>query len=250
MGMDEKQQKREAHILDMAAHLITHHGYDKTTLGDIAEAAGISRGVLYLHFANKEKLVEALINREILLYSRIWSERQDADPNGGTIAAMYRNALFAINSRPLMAALMRRDRHIFGSYLRKPNNISEVYQSRSPWTETLHKLQEVGAVRQDIKPDVLAAILDMLSYGLVSVDEIRQPEEIPPFDDLMEAIAALMDRALAPKEGGNLEAGKAIIHDFATAALSQFERTQFTRAQLEEKDMAEKQTANEARQPQ
>ncbi len=231
---DVKQQEREKHILDKAAELIAHHGYDKTTVGDIAAAAGMSRGILYLHFENKEKLFEALVYRETLLYTRIWLERQDADPNGGTIAAMYRNALFAINSRPLMAAFMRRDRRIFGSYLRKPNNIFQVYQSKSQWTETLGQLQAVGAVRQDIKPELLATILDMLAYGLVSVDEMRAPDEIPPFDETMEAIATLLEQALTPKDGGDASAGKVIIRNFATSILAQLEAAHLSQEQVPE----------------
>lgn len=228
--MSSKQQEREQQILDAASMLMIRHGYDKTTLGDIAEAAGIGRGILYLHFENKARLFEALVHREIIQYTRIWLERQAEDPNGGTIAAMYRNALFAIKSRPLMTALMRRDRRIFGNYLRKPNNIFQVYTSTSPWTETLRQLQDVGAVRQDIKPELLATILDMLSYGLVSVDEMRTPAEIPPFDETIDAIATLLDQALMPKEGGNTSAGKTIIHNFATSILAQLEQRQTTRA--------------------
>ena len=224
MDSDHKQQTREQLILDSAAALIVHHGYDKTTFGDIATAAGLSRGLLYLHFANKDALLEALIYRETLLYTRIWLARQTADPQGGTIAAMYRNALFAINSRPLMAAFMRRDRRIFGSYLRRSGTDFQAYSSKSQWTTTLQQLQEVGAVRADIAPEVLACILDMLAYGLVSVDEFRRPDEIPPFDTTMEAIAALFDQALTPASGADLAAGKAIIHNFATRALAQFEQ--------------------------
>jgi AcrR family transcriptional regulator len=221
-----KYQQRETHILDIAARLIIQQGYDKTTLGDIAEAAGLSRGLVYLHFENKPKLFEALVQREILLYTRVWLERQDADPNGGTISAMYRNALFAIKRRPLMAALMRRDRRVFGSYLRKPNNIFQSYKSSSAWTATLRQLQEVGAVRQDIKPELLAIILDMLAYGLVSVDELASPESVPSYDEMMEAIALLLDQALLPKNGGNASAGKEIIRNFATSVLTQLEQEQ------------------------
>jgi TetR/AcrR family acrAB operon transcriptional repressor len=205
-----------------------HLGYDKTTLGDIAKEAGISRGLLYLHFENKEKLFEALVYRETVQYTRIWLAMQEADPDGGTLAAMYRNALSAINSRPFMAALMRRDRRIFGSYLRKPNNLFQIYNAKSQWTETLRQLQVVGAVRQDIKPELLAIILDMLSYGLVSVDEMHAPAEIPPFDETMEAIATLLDQALMPKDGGNSHAGKAIIHNFAMSVLAQLEQAHET----------------------
>ena len=72
--------------------------------------------------------------------------------------------------------------------------------------------------------EVLAAILDMLAYGLISMDEFRAPDEIPDFDAMMEAIALLLDRALLPAAGGSASAGRAIIHHFATAALAQFEQ--------------------------
>ena len=228
---DHKQQARAKHLLDTAATLITQHGYDKTTMGDIAEAAGISRGLLYLHFENKEKLFEALVFRETVQYTRIWLARQTADPNGGTIAAMYRNALVALNARPLMAAMMRRDRRIFGSYLRKPNNLFQLPNTQSQWTETIRQLQDVGAVRQDIKAELLATILDLLSYGLISIDEIRPPQEIPPFDETMEAIATLLDQALTPQAGANSQAGKAIIHRFATSILEQLEQSHLSKAQ-------------------
>ncbi|MBN8620470.1 MAG: helix-turn-helix transcriptional regulator, partial [Anaerolineae bacterium] len=56
--------ERENRILDAAARLITHYGFDKTTVSDIAEAAGISKGAVYLHYKSKEALFEALIIRE------------------------------------------------------------------------------------------------------------------------------------------------------------------------------------------
>ena len=224
--LEPKQAQRELHILDVAAELIIHHGYDKTTMSDIAAAAGIGRGVLYLHFENKEKLFEALLLRETLAYSQNWLERLQADAEGSTVAAMYRNVLAAINSRPFMAAMMRRDRHVFGSYLRKPGNLFATLQAKSSWTETLRALQAAGTVRDDIDPAVLACILDMQTYGLVNLDQFRQPNEIPPFDQLMEGIALLMDQALTPDGGGDRAAGKAIIRDFAITALARFAQSQ------------------------
>lgn len=221
---NSKQQEREAHILKTATDLIIRQGYDKTTMGDIAEAAGLGRGLVYLHYANKEKLFEALLYQETILYTRVWLERQEADPNSGTIAAMYRNALYAINSRPLMAAVMRRDRNVFGNYLRRPNNRLQANQSKSLWTETIHKLQDVGAIRQDISPQTLAAILDMLAYGLISMEQIRSADETPPFDETMEAIALLLDQALMPNVDIDMKASKQIIQDFATTALHALEQ--------------------------
>ena len=57
--------EREQRILDAAANLFIHYGFDKTAISDIARDAGVSQGAIYLHFANKEDLLEHLILREM-----------------------------------------------------------------------------------------------------------------------------------------------------------------------------------------
>jgi AcrR family transcriptional regulator len=81
---------REQRILDAAAELIIRQGYDKTTMSDVADAAGISRGVVYLHFKGKDKLFEALVHREMFQYGQAWLDHIEADPRGGTIGGIYR----------------------------------------------------------------------------------------------------------------------------------------------------------------
>ena len=60
--------EREERILDAAAELFIHFGYDKTTVSDIASEAGISKAAIYLHFKSKDDLLEALILRETEAY--------------------------------------------------------------------------------------------------------------------------------------------------------------------------------------
>jgi TetR/AcrR family acrAB operon transcriptional repressor len=65
--------------------------------------------------------------------------------------------------------------------------------------------------------------MDMLSYGLVTIQEFRSPKELPPFDVVMEALANMMDHLLTPEDGGNSEAGKAIIRQLAANVNLHFE---------------------------
>ena len=51
--------ERQERILEAAAKLMAHYGYDKTTVSDIAEEAGISKGAVYLHYKGKEELFDA-----------------------------------------------------------------------------------------------------------------------------------------------------------------------------------------------
>jgi AcrR family transcriptional regulator len=223
-GRDSERESREQRILDAAAELIVRHGYDKTTMAEVADQAGVSRGIVYLHFRGKDELFEALLAREFPLYAQAWLEHLEADPRGGTIGGLVRGTIAAINSRPLMAAMNRRDRRILGSYLRRPNNILASLQVGSTSGRLVRAMQEAGAVRKDIDAAVIAHILDTLFLGLVSADDTPGREEVPPFDDLLEAAGVMLDRALTPEGGGDAEAGKAVIRQLADWAREQFEQ--------------------------
>ncbi|WP_158091197.1 TetR/AcrR family transcriptional regulator [Thalassospira mesophila] len=56
----EKRQQREKEILDCARTLIGQHGFFDLKMSDLARAAGISVGTLYVHFASKEDLLLGL----------------------------------------------------------------------------------------------------------------------------------------------------------------------------------------------
>ena len=55
---------RRSHVLDAASRLFRHHGFAKSTIADIAREARIAVGSVYLDFASKELIVEALSERE------------------------------------------------------------------------------------------------------------------------------------------------------------------------------------------
>lgn len=50
-------------LLDAAEKVFFDKGFSQTSLMDIAEAAGLSRGAIYWHFKNKGDLFEAMADR-------------------------------------------------------------------------------------------------------------------------------------------------------------------------------------------
>jgi AcrR family transcriptional regulator len=52
-------------IVDAALATFSKNGYDRTRMDDIAEAANVSKGTLYLYFKNKEELFYAISERNI-----------------------------------------------------------------------------------------------------------------------------------------------------------------------------------------
>jgi TetR/AcrR family acrAB operon transcriptional repressor len=53
-------------ILDTAEQLFSEKGVSGTSLADIADAAGVTRGAIYWHFKNKQDLFSAMLDRVAL----------------------------------------------------------------------------------------------------------------------------------------------------------------------------------------
>nr|HEK5554558.1 multidrug efflux transporter transcriptional repressor AcrR [Escherichia coli] len=58
MARKTKQEAQETrqHILDVALRLFSQQGVSSTSLGEIAKAAGVTRGAIYWHFKDKSDL--------------------------------------------------------------------------------------------------------------------------------------------------------------------------------------------------
>ena len=56
---------RRRRLLEASLLAFTRHGYRKTSMAEVARAAGLSRQALYLHFAAKEELFRAAVRHAL-----------------------------------------------------------------------------------------------------------------------------------------------------------------------------------------
>ena len=63
MTQEERSEKSKQQILDAALKLFSHRGYGATSVRDVAEEAGLSKGNVYHHFPDKETIFRALLDR-------------------------------------------------------------------------------------------------------------------------------------------------------------------------------------------
>jgi AcrR family transcriptional regulator len=93
-------------ILDGARRVFLAHGFDGASMGEIARAAGVSKGTLYVYFDSKETLFEALTLAE-----------------RGSLA----EALFRLDEHdPNVRAVLRQLGHSFLEAMVRPDHISSV----------------------------------------------------------------------------------------------------------------------------
>lgn len=87
----ESREQTRKRLLGAAARLFARNGFDATSVDDVAEAAGYSKGALYYNFASKDELFEALVEESIgQMISGLETALADAHTIEEKLAAMQR----------------------------------------------------------------------------------------------------------------------------------------------------------------
>ena len=68
-GEEDSSKRRQ--ILAGASKVFMDLGFDGASMGEIARAAGVSKGTLYVYFADKNRLFEAIVEQEMLDQQKI-----------------------------------------------------------------------------------------------------------------------------------------------------------------------------------
>jgi AcrR family transcriptional regulator len=98
-------EKRREQLIDAALSVIVEQGYEGVSIESIARVAGVTRPVIYDHFSNLGRLLEALIEREeayaqAQLDDVVPPTPQSPDDPPAVFAAGVRRFLDAVASRP------------------------------------------------------------------------------------------------------------------------------------------------------
>ncbi len=83
----QEAQATRCSILDAAEALFYRQGVARTSLQDIASAAGVTRGAIYWHFADKSDLFNAMMDRVVLPMEEA-SAGLDADDGAPALPAL------------------------------------------------------------------------------------------------------------------------------------------------------------------
>src|SRR4051812_9241018 len=67
----EEDSSKRRQILDGARKLFLDLGFDAASMGEIARSAGVSKGTLYVYFADKNHLFEAIVEEESIAQGKV-----------------------------------------------------------------------------------------------------------------------------------------------------------------------------------
>jgi AcrR family transcriptional regulator len=157
LPLGPKAQRTRAAILDAAARLFAEHGYQATSVGDVANAAGVSLGTVYQYFRDRSDLVAALlqvhVTRMLGQTDVVWRASEGS-------AGLYRvlhNFVAFYAGQPEMARVWEEVCHLDDDLADLRRTLSRVFTAVV--ARELGRAGRAGLVRDDLDPDLAAAAL-------------------------------------------------------------------------------------------
>ncbi|MFG1943789.1 TetR/AcrR family transcriptional regulator [Nonomuraea sp. NPDC048826] len=189
---DPARHLERAHrILDAAAELILRWGYDKTTIEDVARAADVAKGTIYLHWKTRDALFIALLRRD-----RVHMVQQVRAAAPGTLPELVGELIAALLSRPLTRAALVGDSRVLGKLTRQKLEGGGSPERAVIFRHYLDELVALGAVRTDLAADERLAMVTALMYGFLIPQGMRPQDQRLPDDRIAELVADAVGRAL------------------------------------------------------
>ncbi|WAW09468.1 TetR family transcriptional regulator [Oxalobacter vibrioformis] len=170
----KKTQETRDRLLDAAERVFNEKGVSNTTLNDIAEAAGVTRGAIYWHFRNKVDLFNAMIDR-VRLPIRAMIEEIADEKTEDPLGRLREKSIF------LMREILENDHYrkvmtILFHKCEYTDSASEFLEYFQDWTtrargtlvRVLTNAREKKQLPQDIDIDLAGLTLHVAFNGLLN----------------------------------------------------------------------------------
>lgn len=188
----EQRQQTRRRLLDAAEQLFVSAGIGATSIEEIAEAAGFSRGAFYSNYADKDELVLELLSefsaRNIAELTEMFESRADAADFLDRLRQRETDLTRGAMSFELMLYAMRNPRA-------RPELARALATSRSLTERLVTDLWDELGAELPVEPEFAARILQAVDDG-IGMLRLIDPERFP-LGLYSDALAVFQQMALA-----------------------------------------------------
>jgi AcrR family transcriptional regulator len=206
------RRARAERILDAAAELLRQHGYRRVSIDDVAAAAGVGKGTVYLHWKTREALFWAALQRETM---RLLDDLADQLTRDATLALPHRlmPAIFLeVQRRPLVKAVLLSDGEMLGA-LAADDSVAAAQRELAGNADYLDLLARHGLLRDGLTPAAAGHVLAGVMRGFFATqDADSQPGQDPalPAEQRADLLADVLARTLETGEPAPADATAAL----------------------------------------
>lgn len=152
-------------IVATASDLFARNGFGATSLDDIGESLGVTKGALYYHIKNKEEILKLIFMTVLTVSEEPLRQIAQAElpPDEKLRRAVAHHVAVAADRSPAMTVFYREDVHLTGPFAR------EIAARKKAYERLFEKIIEegvtLGRFRRDIDPKIATfGILGMCNW--------------------------------------------------------------------------------------
>lgn len=186
-------------ILDGAYRVFFDKGFDATSMNDVCKTAGVSKGTIYVYFADKTDLFEALVGRERdRLFTGLDALLESDRPLRDKLIAYGTALATALCSERVISA----QRIVIGTIEKLPDMVRRFYDAGAQKSHNrLRQLleQEIAAGRLQLEDTELASyqIIELSTAGLWRQRIFNKRPTLPSPEEIDRVVRSGVDMFLA-----------------------------------------------------
>ena len=169
----ESSSDRRAQILDAALVCFAKRGFHQASMHDIAAEAGISVGLIYRYFENKEAVISAMADRHKKEISEVLQRARQAPTLLESVEILF-TAHCCENEPRLLSAFVV---DLYAEASRNPrvaDLVRDVLQTAMDGvTDLIARAPEAQAAAHGLSPTELAELIYAVARGMLMLDVLR-----------------------------------------------------------------------------
>ncbi len=194
---------RRKQILDAATTVFAAEGFHRSTIRDVAKAAGVADGTIYNYFENKTALLLGILDRLNESDRRESDLAQLGDMDVRQFFRFYfQHRMDTIGENGLKVLRVVVSEMLVDAELRQIYMERIVAPSFALAEPHFQRLADAGKLRAGDVPMIMRAISGMF-LGLIVIRLLGDPQLEAKWNTLPDLLTTLLLDGLAPSEGGN-----------------------------------------------
>jgi TetR/AcrR family transcriptional regulator, transcriptional repressor for nem operon len=189
-----KGEKTKEKIIQAAAELFLRKGFIATSISDLLEATGVTKGSLYFHFSGKDDIALAVLENAEEEFMAFLDAALAGPSPAAKLDNFFRQALDAHCRRGFIGGCL------FGNTALEASDSNDLYAQRAStlftkWIANIRTVvadaQAAGQVRTDLPADILAQFVVSSIEGGIMLARLRKEEE--PLRRCLDSLRTLME---------------------------------------------------------
>lgn len=175
-------EKTKDEIMQKATLIFAKKGYNQTSVQDISLATGCSKGHIYYHFGNKEKLFVLLAQQTMKNWYEKWRVKEDQSPFPSATEKLYGIAHHVLYN--YQTPLLKSGQELAANPNSSPESVKELYELAVVPMSVYRSILQEGIERGEFKSGNAEEWTTLLGTWLGGLCQLTNTQELRSLEPL------------------------------------------------------------------